>query len=98
MRKPVGNMMCPGCSDPVIRLNIPREGCFLSVETKRLRYAHTDSSALCPEMTARGYQPALPVKLSGGCEDYHDGCRCSRCEDARRTEAERRDEMDMYRD
>ena len=55
---------CPGCGERVRRLPTPihREGWSLTVDAERLVHGHLDGTALCPDMTRKGYQPALPVR------------------------------------
>lgn len=54
--------ICPECGCPVQRGEpVSRSGWSVSVDPERLRWQHLDGEPLCPEITARGYQPAAPV-------------------------------------
>jgi hypothetical protein len=58
----MATMRCPECHEPAKRANLPRRGWALEVEPKRLQWAHKDGEPLCPVMTGKGYQPALPER------------------------------------
>lgn len=56
---------CPECGEAVQQKapRAPRGGGWaLSVERKRLKFSHLDGEPLCPVMTPRGYQPAMPIR------------------------------------
>ncbi len=55
-------LWCPECAEPAQEYDVIADGSMLSVDAERLRYAHLDGEPLCPVMTSKGYQPALPVK------------------------------------
>lgn len=59
-----GKLRCPECGEAAKRLArpIPRAGWALAVDQKRLEHGHMDGEPLCPVMTSKGYQPALPTR------------------------------------
>lgn len=57
----VSTLRCPECLEPARPCPpIPPKGWAIGVEPERLRHSHLDGEPLCPVMTTRGYQPALP--------------------------------------
>lgn len=57
-------MICPECKEKVIPRLVMRGGWSSGVDEKRLMHTHEDGEPLCPVMTAKGYQPALPIQAS----------------------------------
>lgn len=55
-------MKCPECGEPAKVAKIKPVGAMLNVDRERLRAAHLDGTPLCPVMTAKGYQPAMPIR------------------------------------
>lgn len=60
-KNPPAPLKCPECGEAARRGAIRREGWALQVDANRLQHVHLDGTPLCPVMTSKGYQPALPV-------------------------------------
>lgn len=57
-------LTCPECGEKARPGKVKRTGSMLSVDPARLQHVHHDGEPLCPVMTSKGYQPALPKKQS----------------------------------
>jgi hypothetical protein len=61
----MAQLICPECGEAVEQ-GAPRgsrTGYALDVEPRRLEHRHLDREPLCPVVTRKGYQPALPKRL-----------------------------------
>jgi hypothetical protein len=61
----MAQLICPECGEQAER-GTPRggngTGWSLDVEPRRLEHRHVDREPLCPVVTGKGYQPALPAR------------------------------------
>lgn len=58
----MSRLICPECGEDVVpgRPRGSLTGYALDVQPERLAHRHRDREPLCPVMTSKGYQPALP--------------------------------------
>lgn len=67
-----GRMVCSECGEPAYKRPPRPWGGSSGVDKNRKQWSHKDGEPLCPVMTSKGYQPALPTPATSGNPGLND--------------------------